>query len=80
MSTTMTIRLDDDLKLRLEKLADSTHRSKSYLATEAIRDFVELNEWQVHEIKTALTEADKGEFATDEAVASTFKKWGVNAN
>jgi len=80
MSTTMTIRLDDDLKLRLEKLADSTHRSKSFLATEAIRDFVELNEWQVQEIKAALVEADKGEFAADEIVADTFKKWGVNAN
>lgn len=27
MSTTMTIRLDDDLKRRLENLAESTHRS-----------------------------------------------------
>lgn len=80
MSTTMTIRLDDDLKLRLEKLADSTHRSKSFLATEAIRDFVELNEWQVQEIKAAIDEADKGEFATDKAVVDAFKKWGVNAN
>ena len=80
MSTTMTIRLDDDLKLRLERLADTTHRSKSFLATEAIRDFVELNEWQVQEIKAAIQEADKGEFATDEAVADVFKKWGVNAS
>lgn len=80
MSTTMTIRLDDDLKRRLENLADSTHRSKSYLATEAIRDFVELNEWQVQEIKTAIQEANNGEFATDAAAANVFKKWGVNAN
>lgn len=80
MSTTMTIRLDDDLKRRLENLADSTNRSKSYLATEAIRDFVELNEWQVQEIKTAIQEADNGEFATDVAAAEVFKKWGVNAN
>lgn len=80
MSTTMTIRLEDDLKRRLENLADSTHRSKSYLAAEAIRDFVELNEWQVQEIKAAIQEADNGEFASDTEVASVFKKWGVNAN
>lgn len=79
MSTTMTIRLDDELKQRLDKLADATHRSKSFLATEAIRDFVELNEWQVQEITAALVEADKGEFATEEQVAGVFKKWGVNA-
>lgn len=68
----MTIRLDDNFKRRLENLAVSTHRSKSYLTTEAIRDFVELNEWQVQEIKAAIQEADKGEFATDEVVANNF--------
>ncbi len=80
MSTTMTIRLDDDLKARLDQLADSTHRSKSFLATEAIRDFVEVNEWQTQEIKTAITEADNGEFASEEVVKNTFNKWGANAN
>lgn len=80
MSTTMTIRLDDDLKVRLENLADATHRSKSFLATEAIRDFVELNEWQIQEIKAAISEADNGEFASDDAITDTLKKWGVNAN
>lgn len=80
MSTTMTIRLDDDLKTRLEQLADATHRSKSFLATEAIRDFVELNEWQIQEIKAAINEADNNEFASDDAVHDTFKKWGVNEN
>ena len=29
MSTTMTVRLEDDIKNRLEQLADSTQRSKS---------------------------------------------------
>lgn len=45
MSTTMTVRLDDDVKDRLDHLAEATNRSKSYLAAEAIRDFVEINEW-----------------------------------
>ena len=37
MSTTLTIRLDEEVKDRLDRLADSTQRSKSYLAAEAIR-------------------------------------------
>ena len=45
MSTTMTIRLEDELKQRLDQLADATQRSKSFLAVEAIREFIELNEW-----------------------------------
>lgn len=79
MSTTMTIRLEPELKQRLEQLADATHRSKSFLAGEALRDYIELNEWQIQEIKDAVKEADNGEFASDKNVNKTFAKWDVNA-
>lgn len=79
MSTTMTVRLEDDVKDRLERLADSTHRSKSYLAAEAIREYVANNEWQIAEIQAALQEADAGDVATDEEVAAVARKWKVNA-
>ena len=80
MSATLTIRLDSDLKQKLEHLAAAMQRSKSYLAAKAIQDFVELNEWQVQEIKEAIAEANKGDFASDELVAETFAKWGVSEN
>jgi len=41
MSTTITIRLEEEVKDRLDRLAESTNRSKSFLAAEAIREFVE---------------------------------------
>jgi RHH-type rel operon transcriptional repressor/antitoxin RelB len=75
MSATMTIRLDDALKERLEKLASATHRSKSFLAAEAVKEFVELNEWQIQEIQAAMIEADKGEFAADSDVEQLRAKW-----
>ena len=79
MSTTMTIRLEPELKQRLDQLAKATHRSKSFLAAEALRDFVELNEWQVQEIQSALKEADSGDFASTQTVNKTLNKWGVDA-
>jgi RHH-type rel operon transcriptional repressor/antitoxin RelB len=79
MSTTMTLRLEDDVKARLDKLAGATRRSKSFLAAEAIREFVENNEWQIGEIKAALKEANAGDFAADAEVAALAKKWKVNA-
>jgi RHH-type rel operon transcriptional repressor/antitoxin RelB len=79
VSSTMTIRLENDLKDRLDKLASVTRRSKSFLAAEAVREFVELNEWQLEEIQSAIKEADSGDFATDDEVASVFKKWRTNA-
>jgi RHH-type rel operon transcriptional repressor/antitoxin RelB len=75
MSVTMTIRLEDDVKDRLDHLAEATHRSKSFLAAEAIRVFVESNEWQINEIQTALKEADAGDYASDEDIATLAKKW-----
>ncbi len=79
MSTTMTLRLEDDVKARLDKLADATQRSKSFLAAEAVREYVENNEWQIREIKAALKEANAGDFAGDAEVAALAKKWKLNA-
>ena len=79
MSTTMTVRLEDDVKDRLDGLAEATQRSKSFLAAEAIRVYVENNEWQIGEIRAALKEADAGDFAGDRDVTALAKKWKVNA-
>jgi RHH-type transcriptional regulator, rel operon repressor / antitoxin RelB len=73
MSSTMTIRLEDDVKERLSRLADVTQRSNSFLAAEAIREFVETNEWQLQEIKAALKEAAAGDFASEKEVSALRK-------
>jgi RHH-type transcriptional regulator, rel operon repressor / antitoxin RelB len=71
----LTVRLDPELERRLEELARRTHRSKASLATEAIAAYLELEAWQVAEIEAALEEADKGDFASDQEVEDTFRKW-----
>lgn len=78
-STTMTVRLDPEVKRRLEGLARATQRSRSFLAAEAIREYVELNEWQVAEIEAAVREADLGDFATDAEVEEEFSRRDLNA-
>ena len=57
MSDVMTIRIDRKTRSRLEKLAKATERTKSCRAAEAIRAYIDLNEWQIGEIKAALKEA-----------------------
>ena len=46
-STTFTVRVETDVKKRLEKLAKSTGRSRSFLAAEALSEYLDVNEWQV---------------------------------
>jgi len=78
-SSVLTLRLEEELKERLERLSQSTRRSKSFLAAEAIREYVTINEWQIKEIKKALKEADRGEFASDHEVRKVLNKWTKNA-
>ena len=75
MSGTVTLRLDDEVKNKLEKLAESTHRSRSFLAAEAIKAYVDSNDWQVAEIHLAIKEADAGDFASEAEVSAVVKKW-----
>lgn len=79
-STTMTIRLEPELKSRLDKLSASTHRSRSFLAAEAVREFVEINEWQIQEIENAVKEANASDFSTDQELQAVLNKWGVNGD
>ena len=79
-TTTMTLRIEPELKDRLSKLASATHRSRSFLAGQAIHDFIELNEWQIQELQEAIKEADAGEFASNKEIDDVFEKWAVDGN
>jgi len=80
MSTTMTIRLEDGIKNRLDQLANVTQRSKSFLAAEAIAAYVDTNEWQLAEIQAALAEAEAHDYATDQDMADLALKWKADAD
>ena len=75
----MSMRLPDELATQLGALAEATGRTKSFLAIQAIRDFVEREAWQIAEIKQALLEADAGDFATDAEMAALDAKWNRRA-
>ncbi|MEX2299601.1 MAG: ribbon-helix-helix protein, CopG family [Bryobacterales bacterium] len=71
----VTVRLDEDLKRRLEALAQGSKRSRSFLAAEAIAQYLEREAWQIEETQKALQEADAGDFATDAEADAVFSKW-----
>lgn len=77
MTSTVTIRLEESTKNKLEKLAESTHRTRSFLAAEAIKAYVDSNEWQINEIQQAISEADAGDFASSAQVQAVIDKWAV---
>lgn len=74
-STVMTLRLEPELREQLDQLAKAQRRSRSFIAAEAIREYVTANEWQVEEIRKGLEEANRGNFASQRQVRRTMRKW-----
>ncbi|QZD74048.1 CopG family ribbon-helix-helix protein [Pseudomonas sp. 3-2] len=75
----MSLRLPDELADTLATLAKATGRSKSYLAVDALREYIAREAWQIEEIQKALNEADAGDFASAEDVREIANKWSANA-
>lgn len=67
-STTLTIRLTPEAKRRLESVALRVRRSKSFLAAEAIEEFLAVQEWQIAAIQEGIAAADRGDLIPHEEV------------
>jgi predicted transcriptional regulator len=59
-SETITIRVSSDLRAKLELLAESTRRSKSFLAGEAVSRFVKSEAEIIEGIKEGLADIEAG--------------------
>ncbi len=75
----MSLRIPEDIAATLASLAKATGRSKSFLAVDALREYLTREAWQIEEIQKALKEADAGEFATATEVKAVADKWRTNA-
>ena len=74
-TSVLTVRIPEEIKAKLDKLAQATHRSKSFLAEEAIARYIDLEAWQVGEIEQAIQEADRGDFAKPSDMTDLLKKY-----
>ncbi len=72
---TFSVRVGRSTKTRLEKLANSTGRSRSFLAAEAIVAYLDINEWQIAGITKALSSLDRGKGVAHERVSGWVRSW-----
>ncbi len=73
-STVLSVRIGKPIKKRLARLARAMRRSQSFLAAEAIEEFVDVQEWQLAGIEKALASLDRGEGVPHEDV----KAWAAS--
>lgn len=78
MSTTITIRIEEDTKERLNRLAKATDRTISYLLGNAIEQVLEEEEWQIGVIRKRVKRADSpdAKFIAHDEIAAWLKTWG----
>jgi predicted transcriptional regulator len=75
-TTTVTVRVPVALKKRLERLARATTRSRSWLALEALDQYLALNEWQIEAVQEGIADAEAGRLVDHEKMETWVKGWG----
>lgn len=78
MGATLTIR--EDLAGRLESLAKTTHQSESSLVSQAIEDFLTVQEWHIRAIEEGIAAADRGDVGSHAEALAELKRWGKDAS
>jgi predicted transcriptional regulator len=75
-SASVSIRLEPELNEKLSAVASHLDRPKSWVIQQALREFVELQLWQVAAIEEGLRDADAGRVVKHEDVVAWVESWG----
>jgi predicted transcriptional regulator len=74
MPAPFTIRLEASTLNALDNLAGKTERSRNWLVSRAVEDFISLNAWQLDKIEAGIAQANRGQFASDEEVEAVLAR------
>ena len=75
MSETLSIEMEDEVRRALDRLVQQTARSVDDIVNQAVRDYLDVQEWQHRKIKPGIAAADRGEFATEDELARIAAKY-----
>ena len=71
--TSITIRTDPELAAKVAALATAMDRSRNWIIEDAIRQYVEVQAWQIEGIKEAIASLDRGEGIPHEQVMAEME-------
>ena len=73
-----SLRLDSELKAQLDIEAQEHDRSASYIATKAIKSYLQARKYKRNAIDESVKRADKGVFVSQEKVSEWMDSWGTD--
>ena len=74
---TTSIRLEDDVLERLDRLAGSLSRPRSWMISQAIQRYLDYEEWFAESVQEGIQAADEGRTAEHTDVRRWVESWGT---
>jgi predicted transcriptional regulator len=72
---TVSFRLESEKVAALDSLAAAMDRDRTYLLGEAVKAYLEIQQWHLQEIEAGIAEADAGQVIDHRKVKALAAKW-----
>ena len=72
---TISFRLESDKVAALDALAGSMDRDRTYLLSEAVRAYLDTQQWHLEQIEAGIAEANSGQVIEHRKVKAMAAKW-----
>lgn len=72
---TVSFRLESEKVAALDALADSLDRDRTYLLSEAVQAYLEVQQWHLQQIQAGLAEAEADQVVDHRKVKAMAAKW-----
>ena len=72
----ISIELEPDVDAQLSSVAETLHRPRAWVVEQAIKEFLDLQSWQMAAIQQGLDEADAGKLIPHEDIVRWVESWG----
>ena len=59
----------------LDAMAETMNRDRSYLLNEAVETYLDVQQWQIEQIKASIRQADEGKLIEHKQVRKMASKW-----
>lgn len=80
MADTFSVRLPEDLRAEVDRIAESTQRSRAFIIKAAVEAYVDEHHALLAAIDEAVVEADKGVFISGEKIFAWLDELRTNPN
>lgn len=68
MSVNVSIRMDEGMLQAIDEIAKSLDRDRNSLINEAIKNYLEMHQWQIEQVRRGVADAEAGRTLSHEQV------------